>query len=99
MLHIKNILEDPNEANVSWIRIYFNIDFKEDGLLLQKIVRSILHTHGVESTFGYDENYNEVLAIDYLCRINSVIAVEIDDKNIKTTVYEERYEEKILRMS
>ena len=47
----------------------FKLDFKasseKDFFMAQEIFRAILTTNSIESSFGYDKNYNDIFVFEY----------------------------------
>ena len=71
---------DEYEGSGFLVGIQFIVDFKKDGLILQKILRAIIHTYCVESTFGLGKNFDETLEFDYGCEgfLNEIIYTSED---------------------
>lgn len=57
-----------SNRNQFYIKIDFYIDRKEDAFILQDYIRAKMNQFCVESYFGYDDNFNEILEVDYSCK-------------------------------
>lgn len=65
-LKILRILDDSDHKGF-YVALEFKIDFEKEGFLAQKILRALMSSYSVESSFGFDKNFNEVLAFEYAC--------------------------------
>jgi hypothetical protein len=77
MLTISKFESDYNSNTYSqfFIVVEFYLDRKKDAFILQDLIRAKMHQFCVESYFGYDEDLNEILEIEYSCKpyLNSMI--------------------------